>query len=256
MNITPRRKIPSFMPTRAILETSMEEAWRPSTREEIFQYYDELFPTAVETGMLPEWTAPPGPIEFAIAFRRRFPAINGGDRDNVPWKDFVRRSTRSESGSIFIEGWDEMLPMIQDPAGNDTLRRGTDGYRGLAEPDAVPVNRPRPQAVYYSLDHHERFWLFAFDLDAKMMAKSRIAEQESSDVHASDVDEELLVEHGVFESAPGRVDMPASAVPGATAKGRWPRNAKKTTVDQSDGSGNGHMIEDDGRVEFVVTAYT
>jgi DNA primase catalytic subunit len=158
-------------------------SWRPSTREEIQRYYREEFPEKID--QLPDWLTPSGPMEYAVAFRNRFQAIKE-DADDIPPKNFVRRSTRSKNtGYRFIDSWDQLLRFFQDPAANDPMRLGT-GTDGLADPETVSEQRPVSKAVYYSLNTHDRFWLLAFDIDAKDVAKQRIASKEERYTEVSD----------------------------------------------------------------------
>lgn len=172
--------------------------WRQSTRGEIQDYYENEFPSYVSS--LPEWISTNGPNQWALAFREGYPAKRHGD--TIPPRDFVRRSTRGDDGRLFIESWDEVVSFIQQPAGHDPMREGTGGSMGLMEPDLVDDQLPPvPVAVYYSLDNHERFWVLAFDIDAKDVTRKRVAKSNQS---PNRVSKEQLEEAGVFDQEPTR----------------------------------------------------
>jgi len=174
--------------------------WRPSTREEIIQYYEEEFPRYIEK--IPNWITPNSPHEFAVAFRKRYTAIRNSDGSSgLPAKDFIRRYTRDKNTGRHTFGtWGELLDLIRDPGGNDP-QRGNHGGIALADPAVVDEQRPVPSAVYYSLENHDTFWVLAFDIDAKDVAKMRANQGEIPDL-TEDVGDERLIRSGVFSSEP------------------------------------------------------
>lgn len=178
--------------------------WRPSSREEIHDYYQSKFPQCI--GQLPDWITPNGPMEYALAFREEYPARRKGE--DIPPKDFIRRQTRNKHDpeQIFIEGWDTVLDFIQQPATHDPFGKATDRYSGLVHPDIVQkddsypdINPPVAEAVYYALDNFDEFWVLAFDIDAKDVAKSRIAPGNKS---YQEVPGKALKQAGVVDNPP------------------------------------------------------
>lgn len=160
----------------------MEESteWRQSTHSEIKYYYNEIFPHKITE--LPWWVTPNGPEQYALSFRKKYPACRGGDE--VPPKNFIRRDTRSSDNPnrIFISDWNEIVDFIQHPAKNDPMGIATNRSSGLLHPenDTVNTNEPAPEAVYYALDNWDEFWVLAFDIDAKDIAKQEIATDQQS----------------------------------------------------------------------------
>jgi hypothetical protein len=67
----------------------------------------------------------------------------------------------------------------------------------LADPSVVDTAEPPAEAAYYGLDNHNRFWVLAFDIDAKDIAVAR---------HADDFDtrppSEILTNSGVASEPP------------------------------------------------------
>jgi hypothetical protein len=120
--------------------------------------------------------APPGPLQFGVAFRKPFPTVG----DDVPPKAFCRRHSRQTSRdgtptSVVFSGWDDLVEWVQSPAAVDPLRGETD--QALADPMLVDATHPVPEAVYYSLQHHDRPWLVMLDIDAKDIAAQRAADE-------------------------------------------------------------------------------
>lgn len=104
--------------------------------------------------------------------------------------------------------------MIQAPAANDPLRekaiqekkRKSEEQKyddlpnyGLVEPEEVDTGPPILDAVYYALDHHDRFWVLAFDIDAKDIAKQSIADEDQS---FEDVTNEQVENSGLVDQPP------------------------------------------------------
>jgi len=178
--------------------------WRPSTRDEIWKYYSEEFPKYID--QLPDWITPNGPTEYAIAFRKPYTTIRNsidGDGTRKIDSEFVRRSTRGRSGQIFMESWDELIDFFKDPAGNDPLREATQQV-GLADPNSpgTTEKRPVPKAVYYALDHHERHWILAFDIDAKDIAKHSIYDGDDLTDIEHKVGGDELVNNDIYSTEP------------------------------------------------------
>ncbi len=154
----------------------MTVPWRAATPEEIRRYYRTTFPGMVER--LPERVAPPGPIQYGIALNEAYPTVG----DAVPAKTFLRRHSHREgrggaTRSITFDGWDDLLEWVQTPAEADPLRGITD--QALADPMLVEADRPVPEALYYSLQHHDRPWVVLLDIDAKDIAADRAADAET-----------------------------------------------------------------------------
>lgn len=185
--------------------------WRQSSRDEIQEYYSKEFPTRV--GDLPSWVTPNGPRQYALAFRDKYPAQYGKGNE-VPPKNFIRRGTRDEeTDSKNIADWDALLSFFQEPASKDPLSVQTNGAKGLIKPGDERVSQPEPvpEAVYYSLDHWEQFWVLAFDIDAKDVAKQSVAEGEQS---YSDVPKEQVVNAGIVSEPPVPHTLPPQSVSG------------------------------------------
>ena len=171
--------------------------WRQATREEVYAYYTEAFPRYLEA--VPAFITATGPKQYAIALRDPYPVYN----DDVPDRDFIRRGTwqttavgdrtRPTFGSL-----EAVASFIQQPARNDPF-----GHRGvaLADPAGVKDPPPRPEAVYYALDHWERPWVLLVDIDATAIARARAEELVPT---AVDDQEEgpLLEAAGILAAAP------------------------------------------------------
>lgn len=186
--------------------------WRPSKKDEIRQYYEEVFPERIDD--LPDWITPNAPKQYALAFRQAFPA-QYGDREDVPPKDFIRRDTREgrDSNRIYIEDWDDLLGFLQEPAAKDPMAVGTNRALGLKHPDNEDVDQPAPvpAAAYYALDNWEQFWVLAFDIDAKDVAKQAIA---SGDQTYEDVSDSQLENAGFISQPPTPCTLPPAEATG------------------------------------------
>lgn len=171
--------------------------WRPSTRGEIAQYYEEEFGSRLQD--LPEYITPTGPREYALAFREAYPAKGRGDRD------FIRRATWATNNSTdtklhpYFEDWNDLLAFIRDPAGNDPLRDHS-ANSGLADPETVDDTRPVPTAVYYHVRHWDRNWLVPVDIDAKDVAFERALRDATP--RSGEPKEEFLERVGIIEEDP------------------------------------------------------
>ena len=168
--------------------------WRQSTRTEIQEYYNSEFQQYL--AQLPDWITPNAPKQYALAFRERYPAIH--PKRDPPDKDFIRRDTRQSVNNSYIHDWDEIVDFVQHPAANDPMRL-TLGSMGLADPADVSQIEPTPSAVYYGLDNWERYWVLAFDIDAKDVAKESIA---TSDQTFEDVTDEQVERSGIINQPP------------------------------------------------------
>lgn len=171
--------------------------WRQATREEIYAYYADEFPSYVD--QLPSFITPTGPKQYALAFREPHPVR----KDEIPAKDFIRRDTRQTNASgeqaypEFGE-FEDVVEFIRHPARNDFLGRSE---FALADPDLLDKPDPCPDAVYYALDHWERPWVLLVDIDAKTIARERAEQAVAHDVEGRD-DEELLDAAGIQEASP------------------------------------------------------
>ena len=168
--------------------------WREATGREIRAFYRHEFPEYVDR--LPEWITPADPEEFAVALDRRYPvAGDGGSAGRT--RQFIRRSTRTNAGPVFPD-WDAVTDLFRSPARTDPLREGGRGGMALADPDATPdLDAPVPEAVYYSLVNHERFWPLVFDIDAKDVAADAV--REAGDDRT---DEEVRHDAGIVDAPP------------------------------------------------------
>lgn len=146
--------------------------WTQSTEEQVREFYRTEFPEYIDS--LPSWITPGGPKQYGIALDSKYPAIS--DRD--PTREFVRRSTQTSYGQRF-DDWNDLLMWIRSPAHNDPLRaEGGDKSGALVDPDLVDEHAtspeqatlPYPDSIHAHLDHNERFWILAFDVDAKDIA--------------------------------------------------------------------------------------
>ncbi|WP_225336277.1 DNA primase [Halomicrobium urmianum] len=175
--------------------------WRQATREEIYDYYAEEFPTYVDD--LPQFITADGPKQYAIAFREPHPVRN----DGVPDRDFIRRDTwqtdaSGERTTSEFSDFEDVLEFIRHPARNDPLGRSK---YALADPDLLEKPSPRPDAVYYALDHWKRPWVLLVDIDAKEIARERATTQVSEDIDDQDDDAQL--------DAAGILDAPPAGYP-------------------------------------------
>ena len=123
--------------------------WRQATREEIYAYYAEEFPRYLDD--LPEFITATGPKQYAIAFRESHPVR----KDEVPAKDFIRRDTwqtdpSGDRTTPEFDDFEDVVEFIRHPARNDPLGRSE---FALADPEVLEKPDPRPDAVYYALDH-------------------------------------------------------------------------------------------------------
>lgn len=169
--------------------------WEEADEAELRYYYRHEFPEHLDK--LPAWITPHGPKQHAVALDRRYPVEQRDGAQRNKTRQFIRRSTRSESQGEVFPSWDEVVDLYTDPAGNDPLREMNTGKPGLAHPAKVNEDPPLPDAVYYSLDHHERFWVLAFDIDAKDVAADEYR-RPNDDRKRS----QILEEEGVKDAAP------------------------------------------------------
>ena len=173
--------------------------WRQATREEIHTYYAEEFPRYVDN--LPEFITADGPKQYAIAFRDPHPVR----KDDIPQRDFIRRDTWQTDAagnrtSPEFSDFQDVVEFIRHPTRNDPLGRSK---FALADPDLLEKSDPRPDAVYYALDHWKRPWVLLIDIDAKEVARQRASDTVSEDVDDQD-DDTLLDAAGILEAAPER----------------------------------------------------
>jgi hypothetical protein len=171
--------------------------WRQATREEIYSYYTKEFPRHVDS--LPEFITAEGPKQYAMSFRDPYPVR----KDDVPDKDFIRRDTwqtaaSGERRNPEFSGFQDVEEFIQHPARTDPIGRST---FALADPEVTEKPEPRPDAVYYALDHWERPWVLLVDIDAKDIARKRAAHPVSRDLDDQD-DHALLRAAGILDAAP------------------------------------------------------
>jgi hypothetical protein len=166
--------------------------WRQSTREEIFEYYESEFPNVLED--IPAHITPDGPKQYAVAFRERHPV-----KQDRPDRDFIRRHPRGRDGESppAFRDWGDLMAFFRAPAENDPLRTTE---AGLADPTLLDKPAPVPDAVYYSLDHWERDWVLAVDIDAKDVALDRA--KAASDSDDDEDTDNLLDQTGIREGAP------------------------------------------------------
>lgn len=171
--------------------------WRQSTHDEIGRYYESEFPSQIPT--LPQWISPNAPKQYALSFRQGHPV----QITNAPEKNFIRRDTRESNNpdKTFIDTWSDVVDFVQQPATYDPLRLGTNDRRGLIPPteNNGPEVKPEPEAVYYALDNWEQFWVLAFDIDAKDVAKERISSESTS---YQDVSDETVEDAGIIQQPP------------------------------------------------------
>ncbi|UTF55845.1 DNA primase [Natronosalvus rutilus] len=174
----------------------MTGEWREATREELHTYYTETFPDQLDS--LPSFLTASGPKQYAIAFREAYPI----QKQNAPDRSFIRRDTwqTSRSGDRTSQQFDsraDLVKFIQYPARYDPAQ-GND--YALVDPDLVEQPEPRPDAVYYALDHWERSWVLAVDIDAKDIAAQRASSETTGET--GNVEAEHLRTTGVFDSPP------------------------------------------------------
>lgn len=170
-------------------------AWREASRDEIREYYRTEFPS--KQHLFPDHVSLDGPKEYAISFGdNRYPTQGGGRRK------FIRRSTRKQDSNnrpVFTS-FDDLHQFIQDPGYNDPLQ-GTDRDTALTDPALVEMPAPCPHAVYYALDHWERTWVLAFDIDAKDITKGEATSELGVD--ADNLDTEKIADaSGILEERP------------------------------------------------------
>ena len=176
----------------------MTTSWRAATHEELRTYYTETFPEQIER--LPSFVTTGGPKQYAVAFREAYPT----QTQNAPDRTFIRRDTwqTNESGDRTAQQFDstdELIEFIQSPARYDPAQGS--GY-ALADPDLLDRPEPHPDAVYYALDHWERPWVLAVDIDAKDIATQRAAHSTTTVESAESVGTGQLRDAGIFDSPP------------------------------------------------------
>ena len=177
----------------------MTGEWREATREELHTYYTETFPAQLDA--LPSFLTVDGPKQYAIAFRQAYPIR----KEDAPDRTFIRRDTRqtSESSTHTVQQFDsleDLIEFIQYPARYDPAQ-GSD--YALVDPDLTEQPEPRPGAVYYALDHWERPWMLAVDIDAKDIATQRASRGTTAgETAAADGKTERLRAAGILDSAP------------------------------------------------------
>ncbi|WP_136591299.1 bifunctional DNA primase/polymerase [Salinigranum halophilum] len=171
--------------------------WRQATREELYTYYAEEFPRYVDR--LPEFITADGPKEYALSFRDPHPVRT----ENAPDKNFIRRGTWQTDASgnratAEFSTFEDVLEFIRHPARNDPL--GWSPF-ALADPAVLEQPDPRPDAVYYALDHWDRPWILLVDIDAKEIARERAA-GDVSEAGDNQTKGTLLEASGIIDSAP------------------------------------------------------
>ena len=176
--------------------SSHGESWRSATREELHTYYTEIFPDLIAE--LPAFITDTGPKQYAIAFDEPHPISN----EDAPDRSFIRRQTwettpEGDRNSPYFTDCADLLRFIQYPARYDPLS-GTDA--ALVDPALLAKGDPRPEAVYYGLDHWERNWLILVDIDAKDVARERAEERVNAQVY--NTTDDLLAGAGITDVAP------------------------------------------------------
>ncbi|WP_433633025.1 DNA primase [Halomicrococcus sp. NG-SE-24] len=174
----------------------MTEKWREATRAELHTYYTETFPDQLDA--LPSFITASGPKQYAIAFREAYPIRT----QNAPHRTFIRRDTwqTSNSSDRTVQQFDsteDLIKFIQHPARYDPAQ-GSD--YALADPDVLDRPEPRPDAVYYALDHWERPWVLAVDIDAKDIAAHRASSETTGET--DDGETAQLRAAGILDSPP------------------------------------------------------
>lgn len=175
----------------------MTPPWRETTREELRTYYAETFPEQVDD--FPSFLTVDGPKQYAIAFRDAYPIRN----ENAPDRNFIRRDTwqTSSPGGRTVQQFEstaDLVDFIQYPARYDPAQ-GSE--YALADPDLLDRPEPRSDAVYYALNHWERPWVLAVDIDAKDIAAQRASSGPTSG-ETDDIETEALQEAGILDSPP------------------------------------------------------
>ncbi|WP_227357547.1 DNA primase [Haladaptatus salinisoli] len=177
----------------------MTSTWREATHDELHTYYTESFPGKIDA--LPSFITVEGPKEYALAFSEPYPVR----KQNTPDRTFIRRETwqTSDSGDRIAQHFDsldELVKFIQYPARHDPFQGST---YALADPDLLERPEPRPDAVYYALDHWERPWVLAVDIDAKDIAAQRATSQTETTAEPTEsVGSDALQDAGILDSAP------------------------------------------------------
>ncbi|WP_423746968.1 DNA primase (plasmid) [Haladaptatus sp. SPP-AMP-3] len=177
----------------------MMSTWREATRDELHTYYTESFPG--KTDVLPSFITVQGPKEYALAFREPYPVR----KQNTPDRTFIRRETWQTSNSgdriaQHFDSLDELVEFIQYPARHDPFHGSN---YALADQDLLERPEPRPNAVYYALDHWERPWVLAVDIDAKDIAEQRVVPQTETTAESTElVGSDQLRDAGILDSAP------------------------------------------------------
>lgn len=174
----------------------MPEEWREATRTELHTYYTETFPDQLDA--LPSFLTASGPKQYAIAFREAYPIR----KQNAPDRTFIRRDTWQTNGSgdrttQQFDSTTDLINFIQYPARYDPAQGSN---YALADPDLLERPQPCPDAVYYALDHWERPWVLAVDIDAKDIAAQRASSETTSETDS--VGTEQLRAAGVLDSPP------------------------------------------------------
>lgn len=105
----------------------------------------------------------------------------------------------------------QSVPPWRPAITNDPLREAhssgapaDDHVRCLADPATVDTPSPTTTGAYYSLVTDDRFWILAFDIDAKDVAKQRIAETLSTETTQASTDQ--LAAAGVPTTPPTATD--------------------------------------------------
>jgi hypothetical protein len=154
--------------------------WTASSREQITTFYTEEFPDRLQSEA-PPWVSPSGPVQYAAALSDTYPLGTIGDNDTVA--DFIRRETRVSPDEFkTFSGWDDVYAFFQHPAHNDPYRDVPDRIANarndvttwLASPTVAEGPPPVTEAAYYGVDHTERWWVLAFDIDAKDIAAAAV----------------------------------------------------------------------------------
>ena len=176
----------------------MPASWRETTRKELQTYYTETFPEQIDA--FPSFITVGGPKQFAIAFREAYPT----QLQDAPDRTFIRRDTWQTDGSDKrtarqFDSPDELVEFIQYPARYDPAQGS--GY-ALTDPGLLERPEPCPDAVYYALDHWERPWILAVDIDAKDIAARRAARNMTTIESIESVATEQLREARILDSAP------------------------------------------------------
>jgi len=160
---------------------SSPPAWTASSREQILTYYREEFPERLHDEA-PPWLSPSGPVQYAAALNETYPLGTTGEGGTVA--DFIRRETRVKPNDFAtFDGWEDVSAFFQRPARNDPYQDVPDHVANarndvsswLAPPSVVDDTEPVADAAYYGVDHTERWWVLAFDIDAKDIAKAAVS---------------------------------------------------------------------------------